>query len=74
MLIKKEEKASLKRKNEYIEAKKVVGEATLNNRKILTVEEVVNSIKTKEQAEEIKKWAMSMQKRNNLQSSKRKVL
>ena len=73
-LIKKENKEILKRKNEYLEAKKIVGEATLNNRKILTVEEVVSSIKTKEQAEEIKKWAMSMQNRNNLQNSKKKSL
>ena len=74
LLIKKENKEILKRKNEYLEAKKIVGEATLNNRKILTVEEVVSSIKTKEQAEEIKKWAMSMQNRNNLQNSKKKSL
>lgn len=74
LLIKKENKEILKRKNEYLEAKKIVGESTLNNRKILTVEEVVSSIKTKEQAEEIKKWAMSMQNRNNLQNSKKKSL
>ena len=73
-LIKKERKDTLKRNSEYIEAKKLIGDITLQNRRILTVEEVIGSIKTKEQAEQIKAWAISMQNKNNSTTiSKKKV-
>lgn len=74
LLIKKEKRDSLKRSQEYQEAKKIVGEATLENRKILTVEEVVGSIKTKEQAVQLREWAISMQKRNQAQKDQNKIL
>ncbi len=72
MLIKKEKRDSLKRENEYIEAKKIVGESILKNKNILTVEQIIENVKTKEQAEQIKAWAMSMQSRSELQYSNKK--
>lgn len=74
VLIKKEREDTLKRKKEFIEAKKLIGDITLQNRRILTIEEVIGSIKTKEQAEQIKAWAISMQTKNNSTTiSKKKV-
>lgn len=74
ILIKKERKNAIKRKSEFIEAKKLIGDITLQNRRILTVDEVIGSIKTKEQAEQIKAWAISMQSKRNLETNSKKKI
>ena len=38
------------------------------------MEEVVGSIKTKEQAVQLREWAISMQKRNQAQKDQNKIL
>ena len=74
VLIKKEQRNLLKQKKEHIKAKKMMGNIILKNRKILTVEEIVENIKTKEQAEQIREWALSMLNKNNMTDfSKKKV-
>ena len=51
-----------------------MGNIILKNRKILTVEKIVENIKTKEQAEQIREWALSMLNKNNMTDfSKKKV-
>lgn len=62
MLRKLEERKVKKRNSEYTEGKELIGTLTQENERIPTIEEIVASIKTPEQAAQIRDWAKSLQK------------
>lgn len=64
MLRKVEQQQIKKRNSEYIQGKELIGNLTKDNEKIPTVEEIIASIKTPEQAAQIRDWAKSIQIKN----------
>lgn len=65
-ILKKIEKQNQKKRNlEYTEGKQLIGILTQNNENIPTIQEIISSIKTKEQAAQIRDWAKSLQQYTN---------
>ena len=62
-----------KRNSEYTEGKELIGRLTQENERIPTIEEIVASIKTPEQAAQIRDWAKSLQKTKSNQQVIEKV-
>lgn len=73
MLKKLEERKIKKRNSEYTEGKELIGMLTKENERIPTIEEIVGSIKTPEQAAQIRDWAQSLQTPKTNQSKVEKV-
>ena len=61
MLRKLEARQIKKRNSEYTEEKELIGTLTQENERIPTIEEIIASIKTPEQAAQIRDWAKSLQ-------------
>lgn len=68
-----EERKIKKRNSEYTEGKELIGRLTQENERIPTIEEIVASIKTPEQAAQIRDWAKSLQKTKSNQQVIEKV-
>ena len=65
ILQKQAEKERKKRNTEYTDGKKLIGNLTLNQQNIPTIEEIIKSIKTPQQAAQIRDWAKSVQQKQN---------
>ena len=65
ILQKQAEKKRKKRNTEYTDGKKLIGNLTLNQQNIPTIEEIIKNIKTPQQAAQIRDWAKSIQQKQN---------
>lgn len=65
ILQKQAEKERKKRNTEYTDGKKLIGNLTLNQQNIPTIEEIIKNIKTPQQAAQIRDWAKSIQQKQN---------